>query len=86
MAKNKLEDLRNLLFESAERLLYKDSEEKAEEKLSVEEAKAIAGLSQQIIEGAKLEYQYLKDFGGKSSDFFPEGMDGKPRQIVGRHD
>ena len=79
MAKNKLEDLRNLMFEAAERLL--DPEEG--DKFDVKKAQALAGLSQQIIDGAKLEFQYLKEFGGQGTRFFD--VNDNVKQIEGRN-
>lgn len=64
MPKNKLQDLRNHLFEALEKLQDNDME--------VEKAEAIVKVGQAIINTGKLEYQYLKEFGGKQTDFFPE--------------
>lgn len=55
MAKNKIQDLRDHLFETIE--LLKDSETNH---MTVEKAKAIAGISQAIINTAKLEIDFIK--------------------------
>jgi len=55
MAKNKIQDLRDHLFETIE--LLKDSETNY---MTVEKAKAIAGISQVIINTAKLEIDFIK--------------------------
>lgn len=54
MAKNKLTDLRNHLFETIEGLM---DEEKP---MDVKRATAVANVAQAIIGSAKLEIQYLK--------------------------
>lgn len=62
MPKNKIEDLRNLLFETMERLLDDD------DKMDVDRARAVARVGSTIIESAKAELQFLKQAGrGKSS-------------------
>jgi len=55
MAKNKITDLRDHLFECIE--LLKDEENK---NMTVDKAKAIADISQVIINSAKLEIDFLK--------------------------
>jgi hypothetical protein len=55
--KNNIDDLRNHLFETIERL--KDSEEPME----LERAKTIAGVAQTIINSAKVEVDLLKHTG-----------------------
>ncbi len=59
MARNKLEDLRNHLFAQLERL---ENEDVDKEKLELEmkRAKSIAQVSQQIIETAKVEVDFIK--------------------------
>lgn len=54
MAKNKLTDLRNHLFETIEGLMD------AEKPMDVKRATAVANVAQAIISSAKLEVQYLK--------------------------
>ena len=50
--KNKIEDLRNHLFETLEKL--KDGD------MDVETAKAVSGVAQTIINSAKVEIDYLR--------------------------
>lgn len=50
--KNKIEDLRNHLFETLEKLKDGDME--------VETAKAVSGVAQTIINSAKVEIDYLR--------------------------
>lgn len=54
MAKNKIQDLRNHLFETIE--LLKDDDAK----MPVEKAKAIADVAQTIINTAKLEIDFIR--------------------------
>lgn len=64
--KNKIEDLRNHLFETLEAL--KDKEKPME----IDRAKAIADVAQTIINSAKVEVDFLKMHGqGKGSGFIP---------------
>lgn len=65
--KNKLEDLRNHLFAALEGL------GDAEKPLDIERARAIADVSQTIINSAKLELEVLKVYDGKmrGTDFVP---------------
>lgn len=55
MAKNKITDLRDHLFETIE--LLKDEENKS---MTVDKAKAIADISQVIINTAKLEIDFIR--------------------------
>ena len=64
MAKNKIQDLRDHLFETIEML--KDEESK----MSIEKAKAIAEVAQAIINSAKLEVEFIKAI-DKSDGFYP---------------
>jgi len=61
--KNKIEDLRNHLFETIEML--KDEDEKT---MNLDKAKTICQVSDRIIETAKVEVDYLKTL----SDMTPE--------------
>ncbi len=65
MPKNKIEDLRNHLFATIEALLDEEST------MDVAKAKAIASVSQVIINSAKLEVEFLEKFGGKGTGFIP---------------
>lgn len=60
MAKNKLVDLNNILFAQMERLSDEDiTQEKLD--MEVERSKALAGISKQIIENAKLANDFMKN-------------------------
>jgi hypothetical protein len=59
MAKNKLTDLRDHLFETIE--LLKDEDNNS---MTVEKAKAIAAVAQTIINTAKLEIDFVKAVDG----------------------
>jgi len=56
MAKNKIQDLRDHLFETIE--LLKDNDPKTS--ISIEKAKAIADVAQCIINSAKLEIDFIR--------------------------
>lgn len=84
MPKNRLEDLRNHLFETLEAL--KDEEKPME----VERARAVADVAHAIINSAKLELRFLELKGQESeSDFLspakrPAIAGGNIRAIDGR--
>lgn len=64
MPRNKIEDLRNHLFEVIERL--KDGD------IELEQAKAINDVSKTLVSSAKVEVQYMKVFQSETgSGFFP---------------
>ena len=84
--KNKIEDLRNHLFETLEGL--KD----VEKPMDLERAKTIAEVAQVIVNSAKVECDFLKiTDGSKGSGFIPDGTDksalpaapGVPRLVNG---
>ena len=58
MAKNRISDLRDHLFETIERLKDKD------DGMELDRARAICAVSQQIIESAKVEVQMVKAVSG----------------------
>jgi len=64
MAKNKIQDLRDHLFETIENLKDDDS------KMTIERAKAIAEVSQVIINTAKLEFEFIKVL-DKADGYYP---------------
>lgn len=71
MPKNKIEDLRNLMFETMERLM--DDEDDG---MDIQKAKAIAAVAQVVVNSAKVEVEFLKEIGGiKGSGFIPDGVD-----------
>jgi hypothetical protein len=61
MPKNKMEDLRNHLFETIERLKDGDME--------IETAKAIVDVGKVLVDSAKVEVDFQKHVGGIGSDF-----------------
>lgn len=62
--KNKLEDLRNHLFETLEAL--KDTEKPME----IDRAKAVADVARVVIDSAKVEVDFLKVTGGQTGTGF----------------
>lgn len=69
--KNKIEDLRNVLFETLDDLRDK------EKPMEIERAKAIAGVAQVIVDSAKAENDFIKLTGSKGS-----GSGFIPRQLA----
>lgn len=66
MAKNKVEDLRDHLFETIELLKDPDS------KMDVQRARAISDLAGRVIDSAKVEVDHLKVTGQtEATDFLP---------------
>ncbi len=63
MARNKIEDLRDLLFEIIEMLKEGDME--------LDKAKAIADIAQVIVNSAKVEVDFIKVVHGNGSGFIP---------------
>ena len=63
MARNKIEDLRDHLFEIIEMLKEGDME--------LEKAKAIADIAQVIVNSAKVEVDFIKVVHGNGSGFIP---------------
>lgn len=61
MPKNTLNDLRNHLFEAIE--MVRDGE------MDIESAKTIAQLGQTILNGAKIELDFVKSVGGNGTGF-----------------
>jgi hypothetical protein len=66
MARNKMEDLRSHIFAALERL---NDEELTSEQVEMEakKAKSIAGLTNALIETAKLEVQFMRETGQMKS-------------------
>lgn len=62
--KNKIEDLRNHLFEAIEKL--KDGD------MTIETAKGIADIGRVIVDSAKTEVDFMRITRKKSNDFMPE--------------
>jgi len=68
--KNKIDDLRNHLFETLEAL--KDEEKP----MDLARAKAVADVAKVLVESAKVEVAFLKVTGlQRSTDFLPDGLD-----------
>jgi hypothetical protein len=63
MARNKIEDLRDHLFEIIEMLKEGDME--------LDKAKAIAEIAQVIVNSAKVEVDFIKVVHGNGSGFIP---------------
>jgi hypothetical protein len=63
MARNKIEDLRDHLFETIEMIKEGDME--------LDKAKAIAELAQVIVNSAKIEVDFMKIVHGNGSGFIP---------------
>jgi hypothetical protein len=71
--KNKIEDLRNHLFETLEAL--KDDDKP----MDLARARAIADVSRVLVDSAKVEVDFLKVTGGlRSTGFLPEEKDETP--------
>ena len=65
--KNKIDDLRNHLFETLEALKDEDKP------MEISRAKAIADVAKVIVESAKVEVDFLRVSGAtKSTDFLPD--------------
>lgn len=70
MAKNKIDDLRNHLFETLEAL--KDDEHP----MDLDRARAVADVAKVIVDSAKVEVTFLKVTGAlRSTSFLPTDMD-----------
>lgn len=78
--KNKIDDLRNHLFETLEALKDK------EEPMDLARALAIADVAKVLVESAKVEVSFLKATGAiKSTDFMPAAEDlPTQRRLPGR--
>lgn len=68
--KNKIDDLRNHLFETLEALKDKD------DPMPIDRALAVAEVAKVLVESAKVEVGFLKTTGAlKSTDFLPSEED-----------
>lgn len=70
--KNKIEDLRNHLFETIEALKDKD------EPMDLDRARAVAAVAQVIVNSAKVECEHMKLTGATGSGFIPDEVGGTP--------
>jgi hypothetical protein len=79
MPRNKIDDLRNHLFETLEAL--KDDEKPME----IARAKAIADVARVIVDSAKVEVAFVEALGLKGTGFLPEGEapQAKPMRLAG---
>lgn len=81
MPQNKIDDLRNHLFETLEALRDK------EEPMDLDRAKTIAGVAQVIVDSAKAENDFMKISGTRGSGFIPAELPapvpGQPRLVKG---
>ncbi len=75
--KNKITDLRNHLFATLESL--RDTEKP----MDLDRAKAIAEVSQTIINSAKVEVEFMKQTGSTGSGFIPDQEREPPRLVSG---
>ena len=71
MPKNKIQDLRNMLFETMERLL--DDDDKT---MDMERAETIAKVAQVVVNSAKVEVDFIKTTGAGGSNFLQDGVVG----------
>lgn len=79
MAKNKLTDLRDHLFETLESLKDKDNP------MELDRAKAVCGVAQQIIDSAKVEVDFLEVTGELPADeFFGSADNFRASRLTGR--
>lgn len=81
MTQNKIEHLRNHLFETLEAL--KDDDKPME----IERAKAIADVARVIVDSAKVEVSFMNVIGGSGTGFIPaataDAPPAKPTLIAG---
>lgn len=75
--KNKIDDLRNHLFETLEALKDTDAP------MDLDRARAVADVARVIVDSAKVEVDFLKVTGAsKSTDFLPDGDElPQPRRL-----
>ncbi len=78
MAKNKLHDLRNHLFETLESLKDEDKP------MELDRARAISTVAQTIIDSAKVEVDLIKAVGGLSGSEFFDHIDESRDILSGR--
>lgn len=71
--RNKIEDLRNHMFEALEKL--RDAESPEEVQKELERSRAIAEVGKVIIDSAKVEVDFVKATNGEviTTEFFNEG-------------
>ena len=73
MPNNKMDDLRNHLFETLEALKDKD------EPMDLDRARTVADVAKVLVESAKVEVDFLKVTGAvRSTDFLPSETESQP--------
>lgn len=70
MAKNKISDLQNHLFEQIENL--RNPEEGTDMELEIKKAKEVNNLAGTLVQSAKLELDFIKEGGKIESNFFKQ--------------
>ena len=75
MPKNKIEDLRNLLFETMERLMDPD------DPMDIKTATAVGDVAQVIVNSAKVETDFAKITGRGSSEFI-QGLPSAEKNVT----
>ena len=78
--KNKIEDLRNHLFLSLEKLSEASKEDLA---MELERSKAISEVAKVVIDSAKVEVDFIKAIGGTANGtrFIPVANEDTPKQL-----
>lgn len=74
MPKNKIEDMRNLLFETIERLMDD------EDSMDLKRAQAVADVAQVIVNSAKVEVDFMKQTGHGGSSFIQAAAN-EPKRV-----
>lgn len=71
MPKNTIGDLRNLMFETLERLMDEE-----DETMTIEKAETVAKVGQVIVNASKVEVDFMKNVGGGTgTGFIPNELD-----------
>nr|PZN75087.1 MAG: hypothetical protein DIU56_16960 [Pseudomonadota bacterium] len=79
--KNRMEDLRNHLFETLEALKDKDAP------MDLDRARAVAEVAKVLVDSAKVEVDFLRTVGGAGTGFIPaDEVHQRPRLVAGRRD
>ena len=67
MAKNRIENLRDHLFEQLEKL-NDDSLVSTDLRSEIDRAKAMSGLAKEILQSSKIEIEFMKVVGGRDTN------------------
>ena len=73
--KNKMDDLRDHLFETLEMLKDPDCD------LDIQKAKTIAEIGRVLVDSARVEVEFMKESGCIGSGFINDGSTPEPKQI-----